>query len=325
MAVTLRNIADICEVDISTVSRALRDDPRVQEETRKRIRGCAAELGYVPNLAARNLVSGKTLNLWMIIPDMDAPVSREPARWLTESLKRQGYDLLIAVFHHDPDDFRHKMLRLSQNVADGAFIIPVGDSIPDELVHLQKNGFPLVFVDRGLELPGSTTVTTDNTGAAAELTEKCLDAGADKFVLFFKEDNSAARDRMAGAERVLKEKGIPYLASADASGIPAEFLEHGRLAFLASSPSQIASVLDLHRSSIPQNGLIAGVFDDWLGLTENFSNIFVCRQDFKTIAEQAAKVMLGKITSGKKASGVIRIPSSGLFDFKNQFQCHPMG
>ena len=319
MAVTLRNIADICEMDVSTVSRALRDDPRVQEETRKRIRACAAELGYVPNLAARNLVSGKTLNLWMIIPDMDAAVSREPARWLTESLKRQGYDLLIAVFHHDPEDFRHKMLRLSQNVADGAFIIPIGDQIPDELVNLQKNGFPLVFMDRGLDLSGCTTVTTDNTGAAVELTKRCLDAGADKFVLFFREDNSAARDRMAGAEKVLNKNKIPYFAAKDASEIPAEFLHDGKLAFLASSPGQIALTLDLHRACIPKRGLIAGVFDDWQGLTENFSHIFVCRQDFKSIAEQAAKVMLGKISSGKKASGIIRIPSPGLFDFKNQF------
>lgn len=319
MAVTLRNIADICEVDVSTVSRALRDDPKVQEETRNRIRDCAAEMGYFPNLAARNLVSGKTLNLWMIIPDMDAAVSREPTRWLAESLKRQGYDLLIAVFHHDPDDFRHKMLRLSQNVADGAFIIPIGDCVPDELVHLQKNNFPLVFVDRGLDLPDSTTVTTDNTGAAADLTQKCLDAGADKFVVFFKEENSAAKARMAGAVKVLENNNIQYLPLEKASDVPAEFLKEGKLAFLASSPGQITDVLDKYRDSILQDGLIAGVFDDWQGLTEKFSNIFVCRQDFKSIAEQAAKLMLNKITSGKNVSGIINIPSPGLFDFKNQF------
>jgi LacI family transcriptional regulator, galactose operon repressor len=315
MAVTLKNIAAICGVDISTVSRALRDDPKVQPLTRKKIQQQASELGYVPNLAARNLVSGKTLNLWMIIPDMELPVVREPACFLSKSLKRQGYDLLLTLYHHDSDNFKHKMSRLSQNVADGAFVIPGFDEEVKEVTALLRNNFPLVFIDRGMNIPQSTTVTTTNTRAAAELTEKCLEAGAEKFILFFQENNTAAEARLRGAIELLEARNIPFIVADNADAGTTDFIKDGRLAMLSSSAYAPGELSKKYGNA----KLIVGVFDAWSGLTEKFSHIFVCKQDFKGIAEQAAKVMLRKINDKSHDNGFIEVPSLPLETLKSEY------
>ena len=55
--VTIKNIAELLNISFSTVAKALNDDPLVKEETRKRVREKASELGYFPNSIARGLRS----------------------------------------------------------------------------------------------------------------------------------------------------------------------------------------------------------------------------------------------------------------------------
>ena len=53
--IRLKEIADVCCVNVSTVSRALKDDPRVKADTRKKIHAAASRMGYTPNWAAQSL------------------------------------------------------------------------------------------------------------------------------------------------------------------------------------------------------------------------------------------------------------------------------
>ena len=159
MAIRLSDIAQACEVDISTVSRALRNDPRVHENTRALIRRTAEEMRYAPNLAARNLVAGTTKTLWLLVPDLKNPIQQDPAQFLSERLSREGYDLMIVLYHNDPEAFRRLLMRLTQNVADGAFIIPGGIAYNAPEYASLKNKYPLVFLDRSVKLKDGVTVT----------------------------------------------------------------------------------------------------------------------------------------------------------------------
>jgi DNA-binding LacI/PurR family transcriptional regulator len=314
MAVTLKNIAQICGVDVSTVSRALRNDPRVREDTRSFINKKAAELGYNPNLAARHLVSGKTLNLWMIIPDLKQAVVQEPAQYLSESLNRKGYDLLITLYQNDTETFAHLMNRLSQNVADGAFIIPPTDYKQVSYLPLIQKKFPLVFIDRKPDFKECTTVTTANSDASANLVKKCLKAGAKKFVILFAEDNSAALARLKGSIEALNSRDIPFCT--DPTFSP-EFVSNPEpTAIIASSPATINDFYSNYSSVIKSDKIIAGTFDNWLGLSEYYSHIFVCKQDFKTIANQAAELMLRKIEEKADLFLTAETAPKGIFTLK---------
>jgi len=317
MTIRLSDIAQACEVDISTVSRALRNDPRVRENTRELIRQTAAKMRYAPNLAARNLVAGTTKTLWLLSPDLKNQVQQEPAQFLSERLSREGYDLMIVLYHSDLAAFRRLLMRLTQHVADGAFIIPSGIAYDtSEYASLKKNKYPLVFIDRNVELKGGVTVTTDNGAAAAELVAKCIKGGADRFVILFEKSNSAGYERLQGAEKILSHKKIPCLVLNHPEKADASFLKSGRAAILASSSAVACAFYEHNKQPFSVNPPVAGVFDQWRGRTEYFAGIYLCRQDFRGIAEKAADIMLKRLKGEKTESGLYHVTAKEIISLK---------
>lgn len=316
MAVRLSDIAQACEVDISTVSRALRNDPRVHENTRALIRRTAEKMRYAPNLAARNLVAGTTKTLWLLVPDLKNPIQQEPAQFLSERLSREGYDLMIVLYHDDPGAFRRLLMRLTQNVADGAFIIPGGIAYDAPEYASLKNKYPLVFLDRSVKLKDGVTVTTDNEVAAAELTERCIQGGADRFVIMFEECNSAGLERLMGAQKALSAKKIPHLVLDNPAKTDASFLKNGRTAIMASSSFSVYAFYEHNKQYFTAKPPLAGVFDQWNERTEYFAGIYICRQDFHGIAGKAADIMLQRLKGEKTQSGLYHIPALNFISLK---------
>lgn len=317
MTIRLSDIAHACEVDISTVSRALRNDPRVREDTRELIRRTADKMCYAPNLAARNLVAGTTQTLWLLLPDLKSPIQQEPAQFLSERLSLDGYDLMIVLYHSEPQPFRRLLMRLTQNVADGAFIIPGGIAYDaPEYISLIKNKYPLVFIDRRVELKGGVTVTTDNGAAAVELSNRCIQGGADRFVIMFEASNSAGYERLQGAKQALSRKNIPYLVFNNPEKADAAFLKSGRTAILSSASSPAYAFYEHNKRSFAANPPIAGVFDQWIDRTDFFSGIYLCRQNFHDIAGKAADIMLNLLKGNKTESGLYHIPPLSFISLK---------
>jgi DNA-binding LacI/PurR family transcriptional regulator len=317
MTIRLSDIAHACEVDISTVSRALRNDPRVREDTRELIRRTADKMCYAPNLAARNLVAGTTQTLWLLLPDLKSPIQQEPAQFLSERLSLDGYDLMILLYHCEPEPFRRLLMRLTQNVADGAFIIPGGIAYDaPEYISLIKNKYPLVFIDRRVELKGGVTVTTDNGAAAEELSNRCIQGGADRFVIMFEASNSAGYERLQGAKQALSRKKIPYLVFNNPEKADAAFLKSGRTAILSSASSPAYAFYEHNKRSFSANPPIAGVFDQWVDRTDFFSGIYLCRQNFHDIAGKAADIMLNLLKGNETESGLYHIPPLSFISLK---------
>ena len=73
MPATIRDVARAAGVSPSTVSRALAMSDLVSPDTRQRVQVAAERLGYRPNRAARGLITGKTGNLGLLVPDLANP------------------------------------------------------------------------------------------------------------------------------------------------------------------------------------------------------------------------------------------------------------
>ena len=73
MAVTINDVAKAVGVSASTVSRAMSLPGIVEASTRDRVLRAATNLGYQPNRAARGLITGRTGNLGLIVPDLSNP------------------------------------------------------------------------------------------------------------------------------------------------------------------------------------------------------------------------------------------------------------
>lgn len=303
--VTLQDIAGICGVDISTVSRALRNDPRVNTSSRKRIKETAERIGYRPNLLARNLAGGRTKTFWFIMSSLDSSIDYRILRNASHCANEKDYFLFAAL--HDCDNFdplRHPNLdhyrqlveRAGQGLADGAIIMPRRcESDADILDDLIRQKLPVVFLDNYVEELPVPVVTTDNQAAGYELTKRCVQAGASEAILLFREYNPVAAARLAGAIDALKELGIPFidlhLSSEDR--LPDRMADS--VAILTSSQRHLHPFAVRNAGQLNGKRLIFGTFDEWTGEPAPADQVIVAVQDCETMASQAVDRLIALI------------------------------
>lgn len=70
---TIKDVAALAGVSPATVSRTLDDRPEISAETKERVRAACAQLGYVPNAAAKGLTGQATHTLGVVVPDVSNP------------------------------------------------------------------------------------------------------------------------------------------------------------------------------------------------------------------------------------------------------------
>ncbi|MEO0997307.1 MAG: LacI family DNA-binding transcriptional regulator, partial [Pseudomonadota bacterium] len=93
--VTIKDVAKRAGVDPSTVTRALQGSPRVKKATREHIEALAADMGYVPNMAARTLVTRRSSLVGVVIPDMTNPFFADLARGIEDEAAKHALRILI--------------------------------------------------------------------------------------------------------------------------------------------------------------------------------------------------------------------------------------
>src|SRR5689334_23547423 len=99
VAVTIHDVARRARVSVATVSRALGDPQLVRESTRDRVLRAAKQLDYHPNRAARSLVTGKTGNLGIIVPDLNNPFYPSVVRGAQARRSEEHTSELQSQFH----------------------------------------------------------------------------------------------------------------------------------------------------------------------------------------------------------------------------------
>lgn len=128
MPVTIHDLAKLAGLNASTISRALRNDPRVRKSTRELVRELARRHGYTPNLPARQLAAGRTGNIWFSFGSPQAAIELETAMALNDLVTRGKYDLQLVLHNNSPERLRQHLNKLCQKVADGVLVIPPGDT-----------------------------------------------------------------------------------------------------------------------------------------------------------------------------------------------------
>ncbi|OIJ14684.1 hypothetical protein BKP37_07945 [Anaerobacillus alkalilacustris] len=97
MSITIKDIANAAGVSDSTVSKALRDSPLVQDKTKSNILKIAHEFGYQPNVVARSLVSKKTNTVGVVWPTIERATPSALITIITEELEKHSYSTLLAI------------------------------------------------------------------------------------------------------------------------------------------------------------------------------------------------------------------------------------
>ncbi|MGH3490141.1 MAG: LacI family DNA-binding transcriptional regulator [Actinopolymorphaceae bacterium] len=159
MAATIRDVAEAAGVSPSTVSRALAMSGLVTPATRERVERAVARLGYQPNRAARGLITGRTSNLGLIVPDLANPFFPGVVKGVQARARAADF----AVFVADTDEDVRAEVSLARSLAkdvDGLILCStrMGEA---ELRSLAADSRVVLMNRRANGIPG---VTVDNVG-----------------------------------------------------------------------------------------------------------------------------------------------------------------
>ena len=199
---TIKDVAKRAKVSITSASYALNGTGTISTATRQRVLAAADELNYHPNAFARHLKKQKTHTLGVFITRFGGSFYEEILEGIHDAALKTDYELLVC-----PESRAVRKI-LTQRQVDGAIVFDVKVK-SDILARLASKRFPIVVLDRYLEVDYLLPLLLDNQQGVQEAFYHLYNQGARKIAFV-----SGASDSFDNAER---KKA--FLLEADKNGI----------------------------------------------------------------------------------------------------------
>lgn len=204
---TLRDVATHAGVSVRTVSNVVNGYVHVSPAMRTKVLAAIEELNYSPNVLARNLRSGRTGILGLVVPEIDVPYFSELARKIIGEAARLDYRVMIEHTDGDPDTERALLTGGSRGLLfDGVIYSTVQLEI-DDLRDLSP-ALPIVLIGEHTKRGAFDHVAIDNVQAARDATEHLISLGRTRIAAIGNEPFDTARLRTAGYHRALRDAGL---------------------------------------------------------------------------------------------------------------------
>lgn len=182
---TLKDIAEVLGISISTVSRALKDHPRIGVRTKEKVLRTAQDLGYSSS-SARLTESGKRSNLiGVIVPKISYHLYAMALSGIEKVAESRGMHIIVCQSNESQQreqSLVHELMDLGV-----AGVIASLASETDDFSHfeaLKRQGIPLVFFNRQCDTVDTDKVVIDNFKAATDATQHLIDIGC-KHIAYF--------------------------------------------------------------------------------------------------------------------------------------------
>jgi DNA-binding LacI/PurR family transcriptional regulator len=170
---TLADVAVEAEVSLSTASRALGDSSRVSGETRRRVRGAAARLGYEPNRLARSLRTRSSFFVGIVVPDVAIGFYARAVKGAQDVLEHRGYQVLVMNTEREASREAAAVRTLIAHRVDGMLVATSGGFERTSLV-------PVVFFDNLAEGAGAAQVARANREGMSLLVDHLVEHGHER-------------------------------------------------------------------------------------------------------------------------------------------------
>lgn len=328
MAVTLHEVARMAGVSIKTVSNVINGYPHIRPATRERVEAAVAELGYTPNLTARNLRAGRSGAITLALPDMGLAYFAELAAQVIEAAEAAG---MVVQLEHTAGD-RERELELLKSPrrqsSDGLIFSALGMG-QDDVAALDVP-YPLVLLGERIFDGPSDHVTMRNHDAARAATEYLIRSGRRKIALIGAHEGEVIgsaglryagyREALANAGIALDDRLIGYtglwhrangaetMRTLLSSGVDfdAVFCLNDTLAFGAMR------VLEEAGRSVPADVAVVG-FDDIEEARYSIPSLTTVHPGQDWIAHTAVDALMERIAS--QAKGISATPVTQFADF----------
>jgi len=215
-SVTLRDVAQSANVSISTVSRVIRNDIYIGEDTKLRVKKAIRELNYEPNPVARRLKYGRTYTIGFILPDISNiffSSAIKAAYNYIENSEYAQYELLFYNTDGQPERERKAIDLFVARQMEGIIIASTAsDLVVEHIRHILKNRqIVIVAIDNQLGDLNIDLVTSDNYQGAYNLTNHLLRLGHQSIAVITGPLNeSSSKERLDGYKAALQEHSLPF-------------------------------------------------------------------------------------------------------------------
>lgn len=309
---TLEEVAQLAGVSRATVSRVVNGSPRVRPSVRKDVQAAIDRLGYVPNRAARSLVTRRSDSIGVVITEPTGRLFSDPffprlLRGISSELAARDRQLVLlmpdsAAAEHRTGDY------LTGGHVDGAILVSLhgADPLP---ARLASAGVPIVLLGRPPRGTAASFVDADNRQGAHTAVEHLV-AGGRRVVATIAgpRDMAPGVDRLAGYRDALVEAGLARDPTLEAT---ADFTQEGGAAamerLLAARPDLDAvfaasdlmaagalSVLAAARRRVPEDVAVVG-FDDSPVATSTAPQLTSIRQPIEEMGREMARLLLAAV------------------------------
>lgn len=211
MAVTLHDVAALAGVSIKTVSNVINDYPHIRPATREKVEAAIAELGYTPNLTARNLRSGRTGAIALAVPDLSLAYFAELAADVIREAEAAGVVVLVEQTGGDRDRELDLLRSARLKLTDGLIFSPLG--MGQEDIAALDVSYPLVLLGERIFGGPTDHVTMRNVEAARAATEYLIAQGRTRIAVVGAHEGEvigSAGLRLRGYREALDAAGIPF-------------------------------------------------------------------------------------------------------------------
>lgn len=247
---TMDDVASRAGVSRALVSLVMRDSPKVSEGSRAAVLAAADELGYRPNLMARNLASRRTMTIGVVLNDLHNPFFAEIHDGIQEGADDFGYRTVINTGRRSLEYEQAAVDTFLQFRTDG--IIMVGARLESERLDELATETQLVVVGRATDAGRYDTVNTDDELGARLVVDHLVQLGHERIAHIDGGEGAGAKERRTGYVAAMRSHGLEdHIAVARGAFTERAGDEGAReLLQLATPPTAIFAANDLMATGV---------------------------------------------------------------------------
>jgi LacI family transcriptional regulator, repressor for deo operon, udp, cdd, tsx, nupC, and nupG len=317
---TLRDVAQLAGVSARTVSNVVNGYAPVTEHTRKKVERAILELGYRPNVLARNLANGRSGQIAVVVPYLDTPYFSELLQAIIPLARERGYNVLIDQTDGDPAHERELIRRGARAfLFDGMILSPLGLA-QDDLSESDPT-LPLVVLGERTSNGVFDHVGIDDIQASREATGHLIELGRRRIAAIGDQPyptGEAAQLRTLGYRQAHADAGLsvdesliiptPRFNRADGSGAMRQLLDRDDPPDAVFCYSDLVALGALHAAlerglRVPADLALIGYDDIEEGRYSN-PTISTISPDKVAIATTAVERLVQRIASTEPPPGI---------------------
>lgn len=318
--VTMRDVARLAGVSITTVSHVVNETRPVAQDTRDRVLAAVEQTGYTGDAIARSLVTGGTRTIGLALPLAGNPHAATLLAAVEGAAVAAGHTLILADTHDEPSAEQAALRALRSRRVDGMLLTTTAGASDGMLAELRRLGIPTVLLDRVPEHTGADQVGPENVQSTSDLVRHLGELGHRRIAMVTGPAAiSTSAERLLGYRLGLGRAKLVWDPELVASGPPhAAMEETTSLLALPNPPTAVVAgdgvvlvgVLRAARALGLRIGadlaVVAHDDVDWADLVD--PPITTTAQPVEQIAAAAVELLVERIADPDRPPTTIRIP-----------------